>query len=133
MEMAQLIRGIHHAALKYEGIAKFQEAIHFYHDLLGVPILRSWGKGTDSVAMLDTGNGILELFANGIAPAYGVIAHIALAAEDVDLCINIVRMSGYEIIMEPIDMVFPVTPPYRSRIAFCIGPGGERVEFFCER
>lgn len=130
--MPQLIRGIHHVALKYEGAEKFQEAIHFYHELLGLPILRSWGKGNDSAAMLDTGNGILEIFANGIDPAYGVIAHVALVADDVDLCINIVRMSGYEITMEPMDMHFPTTPPYKARIAFCIGPGGERVEFFCE-
>ena len=63
--MPQLIRGIHHAALKYAGAAKFMEALYFYHDLLGLPILRSWGKGNDSAAMLDTGNGVLEIFANG--------------------------------------------------------------------
>lgn len=131
--MPQLIRGIHHAALKYEGTEKFQEGLHFYHELLGLPILRSWGKGNDSAAMLDTGNGMLELFANGIDPAYGAINHIALATDDVDLCINIVRMSGYEIILEPMDMHFPVTPPYHARIAFCIGPGGEKVEFFAEQ
>ena len=130
--MPQLIRGIHHAALKYAGAAKFTEALYFYHDLLGLPILRSWGKGNDSAAMLDTGNGVLEIFANGAELSQGVINHIALAADDVDLCISIVRMSGYEIIMEPMEMKFPVTPPYTARIAFCIGPGGEKVEFFSE-
>lgn len=130
--MAQLIQGIHHAALKFDGAEKFQEALHFYHDLLGLPILRSWGKGNDAAAMLDTGSGVLELFANGHDLPHGVINHIALTTGDVDLCISIVRMSGYEIIMEPIEMVFPVTPPYSARIAFCIGPGGEKVEFFSE-
>ncbi|MBQ6804400.1 MAG: VOC family protein [Clostridia bacterium] len=130
--MAQLIRGIHHAALKYDGPEKFREALHFYHELLGLPILRSWGKGRDAAAMLDTGNGVLELFANGQLLPHGVINHIALNATDVDLCISIVRMSGYEIIMEPMEMKFPVNPPYSARIAFCIGPGGEKVEFFSE-
>lgn len=131
--MENLILGVHHAALKYEGNEKFQEALYFYHELLGLPILRTWGRGSDAAAMLDTGSGILELFANGQSLTHGVVNHIALATKDVDLCINIVRMSGYEIILEPMDQIFPVKPPYAARLAFCIGPGGEKVEFFCER
>ena len=131
--MEQLIHGIHHVALQYDGFDKFQEAIHFYHELLGLKILRTWGAGDQSAAMLDTGNGILELFAFCENKVRGTIDHIALAAKDVDLCINIVRMSGYEITKEPTTLNFPTAAPYSARLAFCIGPGGEKVEFFCEQ
>jgi len=131
--MEQLIHGIHHVALQYDGLEKFQEAIHFYHELLGLKILRTWGAGDKSAAMLDTGSGILELFAFCENKVRGTIDHIALAAKDVDLCINIVRMSGYEITKEPTTLNFPTAEPYSARLAFCVGPGGEKVEFFCEQ
>jgi glyoxylase I family protein len=35
--------------------------------------------------------------------------------------------------VEPVDKVIPSAPPYPVRLAFCIGPLGEEVEFFCER
>lgn len=38
--------------------------IAFYCDVLGMNILRSWGDGVEAGAMLDTGNGVIELFAN---------------------------------------------------------------------
>lgn len=130
--MKPLIRGIHHAAIKYDGTEQFKEALHFYHDLLGLPILRTWGKDGSAAAMLDTGNGILELFAACDTPGPGTFAHVALATDDVELCINTARLSGYEIIREPFHFSFPVQPAYHAHIAFCKGPGGEILEFFNE-
>lgn len=126
------IQGIHHIAIKYEGAKMLQKAIDFYHDLLGLHILRQWGEGTASVAMLDTGNGILELFANSQGLPHGVINHVAFRVDDVDACLEKVQNAGYEIILEAKDQVFPSVPPYAVRIGFCLGPGGEKVEFFCE-
>ena len=40
-----LIKGLHHAALKCSCQAEFQEAIHFYKEVLGLPVKRSWGEG----------------------------------------------------------------------------------------
>ena len=40
--------------------------------------------------MLDTGNGIVEIFNDGDdAPGKGVIRHFAFATDDVDACIEI--------------------------------------------
>jgi len=95
--MDKLICGIHHVAIKYDDVAQFEKAIHFYHDLLGLEIARTWGEGEKVAAMIDTGSGILEIFANGK------------------------------------DLAFATAVPYSARLAFCKGPGGEDVEFFCEK
>ena len=82
--------------------------------------------------MLDTGAGLLEIFANGVDRLdAGALRHIALAVEDTDACVDAVRAAGYKITMEPTDIVIGSTPPYPARIAFCIGPVGEELEFFC--
>lgn len=127
------IQGVHHIAIKYEGANMLQKAIDFYHGLLGLPILRQWGEGTSSVTMLDAGNCVLELFANSQGLPHGIINHIAFQVHSVDETIENMRQAGYEIILEPQDKVFPSLPPYAVRIGFCIGPGGEKVEFFKER
>ena len=126
------IHGIHHVALKYEGKMAFEKALSFYHDLLGLKILRRWGEGNASVALLDSGSGYLELFANSQGLSHGIINHIAFQVENVDEAIETVRTAGYEILMEPQDKIFPSMPPFHVRIGFCIGPGGEKVEFFKE-
>lgn len=130
--MSSLVHGIHHIALKYDGVEKYQEALHFYCDILGLKLLRTWGEGEKIISMVDTGNGILEIFARGHGLGHGMINHIALAAKDVDLCIETVRKAGYEIIIEPKTVEFATAEPYTARLGFCKGPGGEEVEFFCE-
>ena len=62
--MGKLINGIHHVALKCKGVEEFQKTIHFYKDILGLDVARTWGSGTDAGIMLDTGCGILEIFAS---------------------------------------------------------------------
>ena len=132
--MAKLICGVHHVAIKYDDVSQYEKAIHFYHDLLGLEIARTWGEGEKVAAMIDTGSGILEIFANGKDLATnGMIAHVALKTKDVDKCIEIVRNAGYEITIEPKDLAFATAVPYSARLAFCKGPGGEDVEFFCEK
>lgn len=125
------ITGIHHLALKCCGVEAFEKTIHFYRDVLGLPVARSWGEGENAGIMLDTGAGLLEIFAN--APdklGAGAIRHMALAVEDVDACVEAVRAEGYTITMEPTEICIASEPPYPARIAFCIGPVGEELEFF---
>ena len=55
-----LIKGLHHAALKCSCQAEFQEAIHFYRDVLGLPVKRSWGEGDEAGIMFDTGAGLIR-------------------------------------------------------------------------
>ncbi|MBQ8742119.1 MAG: VOC family protein [Clostridia bacterium] len=132
--MAPKITGIHHIALKARGTENYRQMFEFYHEILGLPIVRTWGEGEGSGAMLDTGAGMLEIFAN--APdrlGEGALRHIAFAVEDVDACIEAVRKAGYTVTMEPRDIVIASEPPFPARIAFCTGPVGEDVEFFTEK
>ncbi len=125
------ITGIHHVALKCCGIAEFERTVYFYRDLLGLCEVRRWGEGENSAVMLDTGEGLLEIFANGAERlGMGALRHIALATPDTDACIEAVRAAGYRVISEPVDICIPSVPPYPARIAFCEGPVGEEVEFF---
>ncbi len=127
------IQGIHHIAIKYEGVQMLQKAVDFYHGLLGLPVLRQWGEGYASVIMLDAGNCLLELFANSTGLPHGMINHFAFCVDDVDRFVEKARSAGYEIILEPDDRHFPSYPPFHVRIGFCLGPGGEKVEFFKEQ
>ena len=34
---------------------------------------------------------------------------------------------------EPHDITIPAEVPFPARIAFCKGPVGEKIEFFCEK
>lgn len=134
MNVKPNITGVHHIALKCRGIAEFEKTLAFYHEILGLPIVRTWGSAGNSAAMLDTGAGLFEIFANGEDRlGAGALRHLALATTDTDACVAAVRAAGYEITMEPTDIVIASDPPYPARIAFCIGPVGEELEFFQEK
>ncbi|MBO4450567.1 MAG: VOC family protein [Clostridiales bacterium] len=125
-----MIKGLHHISMKCgtkEELAKVKE---FYIDLLGLKICRQWPEGL----MIDTGNGFIEIFTNaeGIHQL-GAIRHIALLTDDVDDLAEKVSNAGYEVFVEPNDKVINSEPEYKIRMAFCFGPLGEQVEFFCER
>jgi glyoxylase I family protein len=128
--LMSLVKGIHHVALKCCTKQKYEEERKFYKDILGIPVIREWSDGM----MLDTGSGILEIFNNGTdALDQGTIRHFAFATNDVDACVRAVFEAGYEVFVEPKDVVIPSTPEFPVRIAFCRGPLGEEIEFFMER
>ena len=128
------IKGIHHVALKCCGVEEFEKTVGFYRDVLGLTVKRVWGAGTEAGAMLDTGSGLMEIFANGVKRLpQGAIRHLAFAVCDVDSLAEAVQAAGYEIQVEPKDIVIASEPPYPARIAFCIGPVGEQIELFQEK
>lgn len=128
MTMA-LIHGIHHIALKCVGTEEYEKTVRFYHEILGMPVKRTWATGT----MLDTGSGLMEIFNDGENHLpQGTIRHFALATSDVDGCVEAVRKEGFPITMEPKNIVIPAETPFPARIAFCTGVVGEEIEFFCE-
>ena len=131
--MGALISGIHHVALKCNGTAEFEKTLDFYQNTLGLEPVRSWGEGENAGAMLSTGDGLLEIFASGKPLHQGTIRHFALRTERVDDCVAAVRKAGYAITVEPKDIVIASNPPFLARIAFCIGPVGEEIEFFQEK
>ena len=61
------------------------------------------------------------------------VRHFALACDDVDGMAGAVRRAGYEVFIEPKDIVIQSAPAYPARIAFCTGPLGEEIELFQEQ
>ena len=125
-----MIKGIHHVSMKCSNQEEYEKTIHFYKDILGLQVKRSWNAGI----MLDTGAGLIEIFNDGEEKLdKGVIHHFAFAVDDADQCIDVVRKAGYEVFVEPKDVVIASMPPLPARVAFCYGPLGEEIEFFVEK
>ncbi len=124
-----LVSGMHHVNIKCCNEEEYTKVLHFYKEILGLPIIRQWETGL----MFDTGAGIIEVFTNGEEQAEtGVIRHFAFATEDADACVKAVSDAGYKVFMGPMDIEIDSEPVYRARIAFCYGPLGEEIEFFQE-
>lgn len=125
-----MIAGIHHISMKCGTTEEFEEAKDFYLRVLGFQVKRAWPGGV----MIDAGNGLLEIFSDGPGiRAKGAIRHIAFATDDVDGIVQKVKASGYEVFIEPNDIVIRSDPEYPARMAFCRGPLGEEIEFFQEK
>ncbi len=125
-----MIKGIHHISMKCADDKELAKVKEFYVELLGLKICREWNAGL----MIDTGNGYIEVFTNQEGEhRLGAIRHLALLTDDVDSIVEKVRAAGYEILVEPNDKDIPAEPVYPIRMAFCCGPLGEQIEFFCER
>lgn len=132
--MKKLIKGTHHVALKCNNPEEFEKVVDFYHNVLGLEIVRRWGEGEKAAIMFSTGDSLLEIFAVGkAADCTGSVNHFALATDDVDACVETVRTYGCAITVEPKDIVIASVPPVYARIAFCVGPINEEIEFFCEK
>ena len=125
-----LIKGIHHISMKCNTEEELNRVKDFYISILGLEIIREWPDGI----MIDTGNGYIEIFTNADGEhRLGSIRHFALLTDDVDTIAGKVTAAGYEVFVEPVDKVIDSDPKYPIRMAFCFGPLGEQVEFFCER
>ena len=125
-----MIKGIHHISMKCGTAEELTKVREFYIELLGLKIIRELAEGL----MIDTGNGLLEVFTNAEGTrSTGAIRHMALLTDDVDEITAKVKAAGYEVFIEPNDKVIASNPPYPIRMAFCCGPLGEQIEFFMER
>ena len=125
-----MIKGIHHISMKCGTDEELRKVKEFYIDILGLKICREWDGGL----MIDTGNGLIEIFTNAEGEhRLGAIRHFALLTDQVDALTEKVKAAGYEVIVEPNDRVIPSDPELPIRMAFCFGPLGEQIEFFCER
>lgn len=126
------IYGIHHVSIKSRNEAEFNEAVHFYRDILGLPIARQWGNEKSPVnIMFATGNGFVELCQNAVdEPVQGSIKHFALSVKNADVCAEAVRANGYKVTMGPKNVTLNSNPPLNIRIVFCNGPLNEEIEFF---
>ncbi len=125
-----LIKGLHHAALNGTSKEEMERAAAFYTDVLGLKAERR----SEEIIMVDTGCGIVEIFANDEQELpKGVVKHFAFAVDDTDACVKAVTEAGYEVFDGPRDVLIPFDPPVPARIAFMKGPLGEEIEFFQEK
>ena len=124
-----MIKGLHHISMKCATKEEFEKAKSFYLDLLGFSIVRQWPQGI----MIDLGNTQLEIFCNGNGVKdLGAIRHMAFATDDVEEIVAKVKDAGYEVFIEPKDIVIDSEPEFHARMAVCFGPLGEQIEFFKE-
>ena len=128
-----MITGVHHVCMKCrsEELEKVQK---FYGELLGLPLVRSWGEPKVEGLMYGAGTSLIEIFPNVEEDLpQGAIRHFALAPDDVDSIVETVRKAGYAVTMEPGDIEIMSKPSLPARIAVIIGPVGEEIELFCEK
>ncbi len=124
-----MIKGIHHISMKCGTDEELENVRNFYVNILGMSICREWNDGM----MIDSGNGLIEVFSNGKGERRkGALRHIAFLTDNVDEMAEKVRNAGYTVFVEPNDKVIDSVPEYPFRMAFCYGPLGEEIEFFCE-
>ncbi len=125
-----MIRGIHHISMKTDSPEVFRKTKEFYTEILGLSIVRQWETGI----MVETGNCWLEI--NNDKPGIrelGAIRHFAFYADEIDELTERIREAGYEVFIEPKDILIHSSPQIPARIAFCYGPLGEQIEFFLDR
>lgn len=128
--MSKLIKGIHHVSMKTCNDEEYKKAYTFYKNVLELEVIEEW----DNLILFDTGSGVVEIFRDGTEHLEkGVIRHFAFDVDNVDACIEKVKAAGYKVFVEPKDVCLGGDEKYSARVAFCKGPLGEEIEFFCQR
>lgn len=131
--MEKLIKGIHHVSIKAQGQKEYERVTGFYRDVLGMTVTYEWKTGDRLGMMIDTGNAAMEISSTGKGETgRGSFQHVALKTKDVNACVEAVRAAGYQITIEPLEVNLGTNPNLPIRVAFCIGPAGEEIEFFDE-
>ena len=125
-----MIKGLHHISMKCQNEEEYRKVRHFYTEILRLSVI----KECDTCTLLDTGSGIVEIFRNGKETlGKGVIRHVAFSVDDVRACVNVVARAGYEVFIAPKEIQIGNDPAFPATIAFCRGPLGEEIEFFCQK
>ena len=126
------MRGLHHVCLKANGKQEFDKALAFYRDTFELPLLRTWGEGDTSGAMLQMDGMILEMVAGGEdSTPNSYWRHIAFrcaSPEEVDAEAARLAAMGYATTKGPFSK--NLGGDYPIHVAFCNGPLGEEIEFF---
>lgn len=125
-----MIKGIHHISMKCKNDEEYQKVKFFYTETLKLSVF----KECDNCILFDTGAGMIEIFKDGKEDLEkGMIRHFAFTVDDTDACAEKVKSDGYEVFVEPKDIQIGGDPSLKARIAFCRGPLGEEIEFFCQK
>lgn len=126
------MRGLHHVCLKANGREEFERAVNFYRNTFELPLLRTWGEGDSSGAMLQMDGIVLEMVAGGEdSTPNSYWRHIAFrcgSPEEVDAEAARLAALGYPTTKGPFSK--NLGGDYPIHVAFCNGPLGEEIEFF---
>jgi methylmalonyl-CoA/ethylmalonyl-CoA epimerase len=117
--------------------ADFDEAVHFYRDVLGMPEQPAFATGGDDrVSILHAGLATIEIASpqhiraideiEGAPHDPSATLRIALEVDDTPTAVREARGAGRELISEPVET------PFRSLNARVQGPAGWQVTFFQE-
>ena len=119
--------GLHHIAIE---ASDFDRSLRFYTEGLGFRNVLTFPEESQTVAMLDTGDGTyVELFSDGTGEKpSGALLHFAVRTDDCDAATEQARAAGGSITQEPTDVVLEGNPPVPVRYSFCQGPDGEQIE-----
>jgi glyoxylase I family protein len=109
------------------------QTIGFYCDLLGLKLVLRKLHARGELAFLDTGSGMLEVFApnadvarsRDVPPHEAGIRHMTLAYDDVDAIIARLEEAGVEVVERPRDAI---NQQFLKRLAFVRDPDGILVE-----
>lgn len=133
------IKGLHHVALAAPDAAIYGRAVAFYRDVLGFPVMKSFSNGPRRITMLDMGNTVLEIVGGVETEAVGPVFHLAVEVDrpdEVDAMLGKCAAAGCAVTVPPSELRRPdetnAGAEVALRNAFCTGPAGERLEFFCE-
>ena len=124
--MADVALGLHHVGVY---VADLERSIAFYREAFGLEVAERLTLGDERIAFLHVGAHRLELIAlpGSAARAAGVVDHVAFVVPaPLEALLDALRGSGVRLLDEtPIPI-----PALNARIAFCLGPDGERIELF---
>jgi glyoxylase I family protein len=124
--------GLHHITIQTRD---WKASLRLYQEVLGMEVVAEFGTPERRLMLLDAGDGShIELISpTAESPAVGSpaandpLVHLALATPDAAASLEPVRQAGYEVTMEPKDVVLG---GLEATVAFFKGPNGEVVEFF---
>ena len=99
-------------------------SIAFYSEIFGLDVDKQFTFENEKLAFLRLGTQRLELIESAAQRGAGVVDHVALEVADLDALMVLLRQRGVVLLdAEPVEVA-----ELQARIAFCLGPDGERIE-----
>ncbi len=115
---------LNHVALK---VTDMNRAVHFYHELIGLPVTRTRGKEGDPDAVWLPGVQLVKGEA-GLDPS-GTLDHVALGIENLEeLCARLDE-AGVKVDRSISEIIGSDGKPF-ALAAFYYDPDGNRIEIF---
>jgi catechol 2,3-dioxygenase-like lactoylglutathione lyase family enzyme len=126
-----MITGLDHVAIQ---ASDFDEALHFYHVLLGLPIVRQPERyKTRTLCYLKAGAASIELYSvkddhrvTSYTTERGGLDHVSFLAPDLDAAISFLVANGVRLIKAPFEI--RGDDGSIARLAFVAGPDDQEIE-----